>query len=93
MTFGMNVYKPSGGLVYSTDDVTWNQVDFFYMSANSSVANSYAALSGREALVIQMFIDPPPTDRKMTAYTITVSGSTVNVSGGSENVYILVLMR
>ena len=89
----MNVYKPSGGLVYSTDDVTWNQVDFFLVGGGSSASNNYPILSGQEVLTVQMFIDPPPTNRRAVAHTVTVSGTNVSVSGGSENTYILVLTR
>jgi len=93
MTFGMNVFKSDGSLAYSTDDVTWNQVDFFYIGASGSVSNNYASISGRETLLVQMFINPPPSDRRAIAHSMSVSGTTVSVSGGSEAAYILVLMR
>lgn len=93
MTFGLNVMNEVGGLIYSSDDVTWNQVDFFKVNADSTVSNSYTALSGREVLTVQMFIDPPPTDQKATAPSVTVSGTTVTVTGGKVAVYVLVLMR
>ena len=93
MTFGLEVFKSNGALGYSSDDVTWNQVDFFYVGAGGSETHNYAALAGRTVLTVQMFINPPPNDRKAIAHTVTVSGTTVSASGGSEAAYILVLMR
>jgi hypothetical protein len=91
--YGMNVFNSVGTLTYSTSDVTWNQVDFFYVAGSGSVSNSYAVLSGNEVLTAQMFVNSPPSTRRALAHTITVSGTTVSVSGGSEAVYVLVLMR
>ena len=79
--------------MYSSSDVTWNQVAAFQVNANASISTTYSVLQNRTVQVVQMFIDPPPTDRKATAHTISVSGTTVSVSGGNENVLILVLMR
>lgn len=89
----MNVFNSAGALTYSTSDVTWNQVDFFFVSGGGSASNSYPVLSGKEVLTAQMFVNSPPSDRRALAHTITVSGTTVSVSGGSEAVYVLVLMR
>jgi hypothetical protein len=89
----MNVFQGSGALTYSSSDVTWNQVDYFQVNANSSASNTYSAISGREVLTVQILIDAPPTDRRALAHTVSVSGTTVSASGGSENAYILVLMR
>lgn len=92
-SFGMNVMTAAGNLAYSSTDVTWNQVDFFYVAPGGSESHSYAALAGKEVLTVQSFINPPPNDRRALAHTVTVSGTTVSVSGGSEGAYILVLMR
>jgi len=93
MSYGFNVFKSSGGLTYSTDDVTWNQVDFFTVAGGGSASYTYPVLSGREVLTAQMFVNAPPTTRRALAHTITVASTTVSVSGGSETTYILVLMR
>jgi hypothetical protein len=93
MSYGMNVYQQSGGLTYSTADVTWNQVDYLFVGGNSSASANYSVLSGREVLTVQIMIDAPPTDRRALAHTVSVNGTTVSASGGSENAYILVLMR
>jgi hypothetical protein len=90
---GMNIYKSTGSLVYSSADVTWNQVDFFLVAGDGSAVRDYPILSGREVLTAQIFINSPPTDQRALAHNIVVSGTTVTVSGGSEDTYILVLMR
>lgn len=94
MSFGINLFNANGSLGYSSSDVTWNQVDFFSLGGGQgTVTASYQQLIGREVLVLQIFISPPPVDRKAIAYTITVSGAVVTMSGGSESVFIVVLMR
>ena len=93
MAYGMELFRGNNVLTYSTSDVTWNQVAAFQVNGGASNSTSYPALTGRTVKVVQMFIDPPPTNRKALAHTISVSGTTVTVSGGNENVFILVLMR
>ena len=93
MSFGMQVLRASGAVAYDSSSVTWNQVDFMLAPANGSVSGYFPALAGREVLCVQILIDAPPLNRRAIAHTIVVNGETVNVSGGSENAYILVLMR
>lgn len=95
MSTGIEIRDQFGTLTYSTDDVTWNQLDFFYAPANTTVTNVYPILSGREFLAYQVMIDPPPLDRKAIAHTITrrTDQITIEVSGGSENTFVLLLMR
>lgn len=93
MTYGLNVFNANGILGYSTDDVTWNQVDLFFVPANGSVTNTYPVLNGKEGRAIQVLINAPALDRKSIAHTISVDNTIVTVSGGSEAAYILVLMR
>lgn len=94
MSMGMQVLNPDGTLAYTTDDVTWNQVDFFYQPAYTDVTNTYAVLVGRESLVSQFFIDPPPSDRRAVAHNVSVgSNGSVRVWGGSVGAYIIVMMR
>ncbi len=93
MAHGLNLFNSDGSLTFSSTDVTFNQVAAFQVSGGASVSNTYAVLSGKTVQVVQMFINPPPTDRKAIAHTISVSDTTVSVSGGNENVLVLVLMR
>lgn len=93
MSYGIEILQSNGLMTYSSDDVTWNQVDFFLCAAGQQITMNYPALIGRNFLVTQIMIDAPPITRRAVAPTITVSGNTVSVSGGSENAFILVLMR
>ena len=93
MSSGVKMFSAAGDLDYSSTDATWNQVDFFAVSANGSVTNTYPILSGRSVLTLQVQINAPPLTRKATSHTIAVSGTSVSVSGGSEDAYILVLMK
>jgi len=93
MAFGLNIFDSGGDVTYSTTDVTWNQVDFFQVNGGSSASKTYPFISGRAVLTAQFFIDGPPSTRAATAHTVSVSGTNVTVSGGSENAYIIVLSR
>lgn len=93
MSFGLGVFKPNGALAFSSDDVTWNQVDMMYCPGGGSVQGNYSVLAGREVLAVQIMIDPPPLNRRAVAHSISVSGTNVTVSGGSEAAYIIILMR
>ncbi len=93
MSFGLNIFSGAGKLIYDSNSVTWNQVDFFEVAANAAVSKIYPFCVDREMLVMQQFIDPPPVDRKMLAHTITTGNGGVNISGGSERVHVMVLMR
>lgn len=91
--FGMAIAKANRRVVYSSLDVTWNQVDFFEVAGGGSAFRVYDVLIGRETLGVQMLIDPPPINRRAIAHAVSISGPYVNVSGGSERAFILVLMR
>ena len=91
--FGLAIARANRRVSYSSLDVTWNQVDFFEVAAGGSAYRDYPALSGRESLIVQVMIDPPPLNRRALAHTTAVSGTTVSVYGGSERAFILVLMR
>lgn len=93
MSFGLEIRNNRNAVIYSSDSVTWNQVDLFFVPGNGSASKTYPIISGREVLTAQVQINAPPTTRKATAHTVTVSGTTVTASGGSEDAYIFVLMR
>lgn len=93
MTVGLRIRRANNAVAYSSDSVTWNQVGFFIVPGNGSVSYNFPVIAGREVLTAQMMIDPPPLNRRAVAHTITVSGTTVTASGGSEQTYVLVLMR
>ena len=93
MSYGLNVYRSSGALGFSSTDVTWNQVDSFQVNGGASASNTYGVLANRTVLTVQMMIDPPSTSAKSIAHTISQSGNTISVSGGNQNTHILVLMQ
>jgi hypothetical protein len=93
MSHGIQVFNANGSLGYSTADVTWNQVDFFRVEGFSSAQRDYPVIVGREVLLLQILINPPPVDRRAVAHSLAAVGATVTASGGSEASYILVLMR
>lgn len=91
--YGVRFFRKNGSLVYSSDEVTWNQVDTFICTQKYPISKTYPILQGREVLVVQSMMNAPPLDRRAYAHTVTVSGTTVSVGGGSETTLILVLMR
>lgn len=94
MSDGIQIINENGAIGYSTEDVTWNQVDFFYQPPYGDQTRNFLALVGRESLVSQFFIDPPPSDRRAVAHNVSVGGNgSVRVWGGSVGSYILVMMR
>ena len=93
MTYGMRIWDAVGNTSYSSEDVTWNQIDVVYVPGGGSFSADYELLTGREVLVTQMMINPPPLNRRAIAHTVTVSGTSVSIYGGSEDSYGLVLMR
>ena len=45
MSYGLNVYRSSGALGFSSADVTWNQVDSFQVNGGASASNTYGVLA------------------------------------------------
>lgn len=93
MSFGFQIFDSGGTLRFDSTDVTYNQVAFYSVSGGSSDSRSIPQIGGKTVAVGQVMIDPPLLDRKAVAHSISVSGTTVSVSGGSESVYIIVLVR
>lgn len=91
--YGVGVFSASGSLVYSSEDVTWNQVDMIFVPRGADIWREHPALAGKEVITAQIMINPPPIDRKAIAHTITREGTRVHVAGGSEDTFVLVLMR
>lgn len=92
-TTGIQIFNEAGGVSYTTSDITWNQVDFVYLPAGSSFSMNYPALDGREGLMVQMTINPPPVNQRAYVNAVSISGTLVSASGSSVDTYILVLMR
>lgn len=95
MAYGFRMWGADGNIEYDSDSVTWNQVAFYNVGANSSDTRTYTSLNGKSVKVGLFFIDPPLLTRKAVSHTasVTNNGQTISVSGGSESMYVLVLMR
>ena len=95
MSYGFTMWGANGNVMYDSTSVTWNQVDFYVVGAGSSNTRTFNSLGGKEVMVVMFFIDPPYTSRKATSHTASLSNGnkTISISGGSESMYILVLMR
>lgn len=82
-------------VLFSSTDVTWNQVDSFYVNGNTTANKTYPACVNREILVKQTLIGTPDINRAYYANIITTNSSNGNVyvTGGTVDAYITVLMR
>ena len=88
-------FGPDTTLQFSTTDVTWNQVDNFYKSANTTISNTYPSCAGREMLVTQILVGTPDINKPYYSNTIsTNSGNgSVYITGANVDTYIMVMMR
>lgn len=93
MSLGLNLINENGAVGYSTDDVTWNQVDFIYQPSYGDQTIYLPAIVNREVMVSQFFINPPPSDRAAIAHNVTTTNGYVHIWGGSVEAYLVVLMR
>jgi hypothetical protein len=93
--YGILIKDKNKKVVYSSNDVTWNQVDYFFAQANTTTTKTYPALIGKDSRGVQALINAPVKERESIAHTIAINSSTgqVTVSGGNEQAYILVLTR
>ena len=80
---------------FTSTDITWNQVDSFYHSGNTSVTKTYPFCVGKEFLVNQTLLGTPDVRQAYYSHTITTNSGngSVSVSGGNVDAYITVLMR
>jgi hypothetical protein len=81
--------------IYSSTDITWNQVDSFYMPAYGYASNIYSFCAGKEIKVNQILITSADITSAYLSNIITVDNSTgrVIITGGNTDAYITVLMR
>jgi len=93
MSFGFQIFDAGGVLRFDSTDVTWNQVTFYSVAADSSDSRDVPQIGGKTVAVGQIMIDPPLETRKALAHTINISGTNISVSDGSEDVYIIVLVK
>ena len=92
MWYGFDNYTT---IQFTSTDITWNQVDSFYHSGNTSVTKTYPFCVGKEFLVNQTLLGTPDVRQAYYSHTITTNSGngSVSVSGGNVDAYITVLMR
>lgn len=78
-------------LVYSSNDVTWNQVDSFVAGSGLTVTKSYAFLTAagvNELITMQFMINTLDPDTAALTHTVSISGTTVTATpAGSQGTF------
>ena len=81
MSFGLQIKEPAG-TVFSLDDSTLLQVDFFAVQQGQSVTKNFSFLpSGATLSTAIVFLNQPPQDEQFVLPTVSVSGTTMTVTG------------
>ncbi len=91
MTTGLRLNDSSGGEVFTLDDTTLLQVDFFTVQQGQSVTKNFNFLpSGATLSTAIVFVNQPPQNEQFVLPTVSISGTTLTVTGinssGSTNV-------
>lgn len=93
---GFVVMNPrTGQRWFTSNDITWSQVDFFIVAAGGDVTKDFSYLAGWEKLVTQAFMDAVPSGRKMQQCIVSWSNNetTLRVYGGTETTLVMVYAR
>ena len=81
----------SSPLVYSSNDVTWNQVDSFVASAGVTVSKNYSSLTAEgvtEFITVQFMVHTLQPDPAAKTHTVAVSGNSVTATpAGTQHTY------
>ena len=81
MSFGLQIKEPAG-TVFSLDDSTLLQVDFFAVQQGQSVTKNFNFLpSGATLSTAIVFVNQPPLDEQFVLPTVSISGTTLTVTG------------
>lgn len=81
MSFGLQIKEPAG-TVFSLDDTTLLQVDFFAIQQGQSVTKNFSFLpSGATLSTAIVFLNQPPQDEQFVLPTVSISGTTMTVTG------------
>jgi hypothetical protein len=80
MSYGLNIYKSSGSLGFSTADVTWQTLAQFTVAANATVSNTYTVPSGFTLMAQRQLVNVPPSSQEDYAPEVTISGGVVSVA-------------
>jgi hypothetical protein len=82
MTTGLRLNDSSGGEVFTLDDTTLLQVDFFTVQQGQSVTKSFSFLpSGAVLSTAIVFVNQPPQNEQFVLPTVSISGTTLTVTG------------
>jgi hypothetical protein len=82
MTAGLRLKDSAGGDVFTLDDTTLLQVDFFTVQQGQSVTKNFNYLpTGAVISTAIVFVNQPPLNEQFVLPTVTISGTTVTVTG------------
>jgi hypothetical protein len=82
MAVGFQLRNASSTPVFTLDDSTLLQVDFFEVPQGQSVTKSFSFLpSGATISTAIVFVNQPPLNEQFVLPTVSISGTTVTVTG------------
>ena len=82
MSIGLRLNDSSGGEVFTLDDTTLLQVDFFAVQQGQSVTKNFSFLpSGATLSTAIVFVNQPPQDEQFVLPTVSISGTSLTVTG------------
>ena len=82
MSVGLRLNNSSGGEVFTLDDTTLLQVDFFAVQQGQSVTKNFSFLpSGATLSTAIVFVNQPPQDEQFVLPTVSISGTSLTVTG------------
>ena len=82
MAVGFQLRDASSTPVFTLDDSTLLQVDFFEVQQGQSVTKNFNFLpSGATLSTAIVFVNQPPLDEQFVLPTVSISGTTLTVTG------------
>jgi hypothetical protein len=108
MSYGLAIYRSNGSLAFSSESITWTQVDYIYVPAGVTVSKTYPILQDKQVMILQILQDNVGAYTRNTSNNIYVSGTlytseayagyyngnnVVTIIGGNVIAYVMVLMR
>lgn len=91
--FGFQVFDANGVKRFDSLDVTWNQVAFFRVEAGQLTTFNIPNIAGNAVAVGQIMVNPQVFTQKSIAAQVSVFATEITVSGHSEDIYVLVLVK
>jgi hypothetical protein len=79
MSYGLEVYSPTGALVFDTDSIAVMQVDNFGVAANETVTKTYPEFINWEITALIELVDQPPGSQEHYSPVAFADGSTGTV--------------